>query len=68
MNKIEKEKKKRYKMRILDKKTIKDMDCSVCVHVGQKRKTKMHRTGEKEYIFIKTCKLEKCPYKNTLKT
>lgn len=55
-------------MRILDKKTVKEMDCSVCIHVGEKRKTKMHRTGEKEYIFLKTCKFEKCPYKNTLKT
>ena len=54
-------------MRILDKKTIKEMDCSVCVHVGEKRKTKMHRTGEKEYIFLKTCKFEKCPYEKYVK-
>jgi hypothetical protein len=56
-------------MRILDKKTVEELDCSVCEHIGKKREIKRYRTGTKRYVFVKTCKFEKCPYeKNTLKT
>lgn len=54
-------------MRILDKKTVKELACSVCEHVGKKREIKRYRTGTKRYVFVKTCKFEKCPYENTLK-
>ena len=54
-------------MRILDKKTVEELDCSVCEHVGKNREIKRCKTGTKRYVFVKTCKFEKCPYENTLK-
>ena len=54
-------------MRILDKKTVEELDCSVCEHVGKEREIKRYRTGTKGYVFVKTCKFEKCPYEKYVK-
>lgn len=54
-------------MRILDKNVINMFDCDNCLHEHIAKRLQEYKTREPNFVNVKICKFEKCPYEEYFK-